>query len=905
MGPLIMHSRQSRLVSVLAFVAAFLATSSEAQPPISADPALSGDQRGTLIEAARDTRLPVWQREFMSGLATEAEESAGPAAPAPMRGTDLSSTDGYWSPLLAPITQRTAHTAVYDPVRHRMLVFGGFGGPVTNETWALSLTGNPTWSLLTPTGIPPSPRHSHTAIYDPVRDQMVVFGSGGAYGASHDVWALSLAGSTAWTQLFPTGAPPGDRSGHTAIYDPVRDRMIVFGGGDFFNGLRNDVWALSLAGTPSWSQLAPAGTPPSPRSSHTAIYDPVRDRMVIFGGTDDAVWALALAGSPTWTRLIPPGVTSSYSDHTAIYDPVRDQMVVFGGPFGNTTFALSLGNPAWSQLLPTGDLPLRRYSHTAIYDPVGDRMVVFGGSTFDGTYGSNSDVDTWALELSGNPAWSELLTPPTARSGHTAIYDPVRDQMVVFGGDVVKHGDVWGLGLAGSPAWTRLTPAGTAPNLSSHSAIYDPVRDQMVVFGGTDGSGYLTNDVWALTFASPAWSLLSPEVPDYGRCNHTAIYDPVRDRMIVFGGLNQSRYPYNDVWTLSLAGSPTRSELLAAGVPPSGRGGHTAIYDPVRDRMIVFGGYAPGTCKGCSATIYNDVWALSLSGTPAWSQILPAGTAPSAHAYHTAIYDPVRDRMVVFGGISASPDNNVWALSLAGSPTWSQLAPAGTLPNGRSTHTAIYDPTRDRMVVFGGQAHDLYGSLLNDAWALNWDGITAVQVSQLRAEAEPGLVRLAWLVADPASFVGELERRTENTEWEHLADLDPDGAGLLEYEDRAVSAAERYGYRLAYRDGAELVYSPEIWVDVPSNAVFALDGPRPNPARDELQVAFSLPNAEPARLELYDLSGRRVLSREVGSLGTGTHRFDMSQGVRLAAGVYHVRLTQGSRSATQRAVIVR
>src|SRR5256712_4444478 len=59
--------------------------------------------------------------------------------------------------------------------------------------------------------------------------------------------------------------------------------MVVFGGNDD-RSLRNDVWALSLAGTPAWSALAPARNPPPARSDHPAIYDPVRDRMLVFGG---------------------------------------------------------------------------------------------------------------------------------------------------------------------------------------------------------------------------------------------------------------------------------------------------------------------------------------------------------------------------------------------------------------------------------------------------------------------------------------------------------------------------------------------------------------------------------------------------------------------------------------------
>ncbi|HTO92468.1 MAG TPA: T9SS type A sorting domain-containing protein, partial [Candidatus Sulfotelmatobacter sp.] len=89
------------------------------------------------------------------------------------------------------------------------------------------------------------------------------------------------------------------------------------------------------------------------------------------------------------------------------------------------------------------------------------------------------------------------------------------------------------------------------------------------------------------------------------------------------------------------------------------------------------------------------------------------------------------------------------------------------------------------------------------------------------------------------------------------------------------------------------------------SASFALAGLMPNPGRgDRLTVAFSLASAEPARLELYDVSGRRVSARDVGTLGAGYHVIGLAQGHRLAAGLYVMRLTQGARVATVRAAVV-
>jgi hypothetical protein len=87
---------------------------------------------------------------------------------------------------------------------------------------------------------------------------------------------------------------------------------------------------------------------------------------------------------------------------------------------------------------------------------------------------------------------------------------------------------------------------------------------------------------------------------------------------------------------------------------------------------------------------------------------------------------------------------------------------------------------------------------------------------------------------------------------------------------------------------------------------FALDGVRPNPSRgDRVSVAFTLPTPAHARLELVDVSGRRVVEREVGALGAGRHVVALDTGGRLAPGLYLVRLTQGADSRVTRVAVVK
>jgi hypothetical protein len=86
--------------------------------------------------------------------------------------------------------------------------------------------------------------------------------------------------------------------------------------------------------------------------------------------------------------------------------------------------------------------------------------------------------------------------------------------------------------------------------------------------------------------------------------------------------------------------------------------------------------------------------------------------------------------------------------------------------------------------------------------------------------------------------------------------------------------------------------------------VFGLQRPTNPTIAGRLTVRFSLPNASPAHLELLDIAGRRVSSREVGSLGAGAHQVSLGE-VTLPSGIYFVRLTQGTNAASMRVALAR
>jgi hypothetical protein len=185
------------------------------------------------------------------------------------------------------------------------------------------------------------------------------------------------------------------------------------------------------------------------------------------------------------------------------------------------------------------------------------------------------------------------------------------------------------------------------------------------------------------------------------------------------------------------------------------------------------------------------------------------------------------------------------------------------------------------------------------------DGPTPALVSLASAEALPDRVTLTWYDAARTLALATVYRRPVGDGWAALGSATFDGTGRLRYEDRAVAPGAHYAYRLGWSESGAERFSAESWVDIPVALTFALEGARPNPAFGPLTVAFTLPRAEPATLELLDVSGRQVLSRDVGDLGPGSHLLRLGECGCTPPGMYWLRLAQAGRALVKRAAVIR
>ena len=314
----------------------------------------------------------------------------------------------------------------------------------------------------------------------------------------------------------------------------------------------------------------------------------------------------------------------------------------------------------WTDLAPVGDLPSARSEHATAYDTANGVVVLFGGwnsanETFNDTWTFDSTLDTWT---DAAPAG----TLPAARAQHQMVYDPINGKVIMFGGILQSDGDqlndTWAYDTAGM-TWTELNPTGTVPpNRSSFAMVYDDAEQKVILFGGwsKDTSTHL-NDIWIYDYVANTWTAVTStgEAPP-ARGGHSMAYDPVEDKVVLFGGTDSNTY-FDDTWVFDFATS-TWTQVTAALEIPNARAGHRMAYDPSSANVVLFGGW-DGTAY------FNDTWTFNVA-TSTWTN-LNLINAPSARDSSSLVYDAATNELILFGGFvgGTSEAQDTWAYGVA------------------------------------------------------------------------------------------------------------------------------------------------------------------------------------------------------------------------------------------------
>jgi hypothetical protein len=170
--------------------------------------------------------------------------------------------------------------------------------------------------------------------------------------------------------------------------------------------------------------------------------------------------------------------------------------------------------------------------------------------------------------------------------------------------------------------------------------------------------------------------------------------------------------------------------------------------------------------------------------------------------------------------------------------------------------------------------------------------------------AAPGEVHLTWIAPRAGERV-RVERRDRTSEWAARSEGVADGLGRVNLVDREVESDREYGYRLVVPAGVGTRTFGESWIRVPGDVRAARLTIEPNPIRGAASLALELPGTGEAKLQVFDLSGRRVQEVRLGALPAGSHRIAWRQSSQLSSGTYYVRLIGPGYSTFGRAAVVR
>jgi hypothetical protein len=307
--------------------------------------------------------------------------------------------------------------------------------------------------------------------------------------------------------------------------------------------------------------------------------------------------------------------------------------------------------------------------------------------------------------------WTQpsLAFRPPAAFGSAMVYHEQRAELIWFGGATSTAAwppsalqQTWAFG---NGTWSQRTPAASPPARQRHAMGYSPSDQQVYMFGGLDTSGAPLNDLWRYDGTNwfPVWYLNPPPI---ARADAAFMTQPsLQPSVQIVGGWSPTAGHLADAWACLASWDSAYCTWYPMPVLPAGprRGAALALISwpeppPVnfRERLLLHGGRD-------DTQVFSDTWVLASSG---WQSLPQAGgPARAGHGMHRHS----SERMVfLVGGVDAptgAPLDDVWRFD---GERWLALHPTMRPPAVIAPATA-WDAGRTRLVRVGGR--DAAGSL--------------------------------------------------------------------------------------------------------------------------------------------------------------------------------------------------
>jgi hypothetical protein len=246
--------------------------------------------------------------------------------------------------------------------------------------------------------------------------------------------------------------------------------------------------------------------------------------------------------------------------------------------------------------------------------------------------------------------------------------------------------------------WQRVTEGGP-PGRILGGAAYDEKRNVLVLYGGRPVElGKCSQETWE--WDGKSWMNMEASPPT--ACDHVKmVYDSANGVSLLFSGLDPSENQVKETWSWD-----GKEWKMLSDEGPESRGHFGFVYDPNHEQALLYGGYTSAPT--------DEFWAWK---DGAWQEIDFPGPGRLSHFGMAA--DTDANALFIFGGATRSSTfssltNNTWILT---SGNWNELTPAHA-PSERGSPSLGYDPMRKRMILYGG--FDASQNQFDDTW--EWDG---------------------------------------------------------------------------------------------------------------------------------------------------------------------------------------
>ncbi|MFX1484367.1 MAG: kelch repeat-containing protein [Promethearchaeota archaeon] len=333
-------------------------------------------------------------------------------------------------------------------------------------------------------------------------------------------------------------------------------------------------------------------------------------------------------------------------------------------------------------------------------------------------------VTMMQIPVSGQDVEWENKNPPMsplARRGAGMAYDSNSDLVVLFSGRNLDlpspYGDTWTYDVD-TNTWDNVTPDVSPPPREMMGELrgvygfeYDSVADRVIFFGGVRQLDPFVcwNDTWAFDCETQTWENKTPAVSPRGTTHHDMAFDGGSGVSVLYGGMCDNRVASAETWSFNY-GTNTWTNM-SPPVNPGALYGFAMAYDGESDRIILFGGW--------DATLgedRNQTWAYDVD-TNSWTNMNPP-VAPSKRGRFRMTYHTGWDRVVLFGGDAHDPStfySDTWLYDY-NTNTWTELT-LETHPSSRVYAGLTYDGESESVILFGGLYSD--DTVFGDTWVLS------------------------------------------------------------------------------------------------------------------------------------------------------------------------------------------